>query len=115
MKGDQIQRYGYAAFGLTVMPYPIMSVVNLLGTILTPDYSVIYLVSSEAMDEARRREGSRFEGTVGVIGNNRTSNASFEDVKFEINQDGRTPMLGTDSESQWKVPTEIEIGCRVPF
>ena len=109
MKGDQIQCYGYAAFGLTVTPYLLMSIVNLLSTILTPDYSAMYLVSSEAMEEARRREGSRFEGIVGVIGNNRTSNESFGKVKFEINQDGRILMLGSDSESLWKVPTEIEI------
>ena len=45
------------------------------------------------------------KGTVGVIGNNRTSNASFGKVKFETNQDGRTLMPATDSESQWKNPT----------
>ena len=62
--GDQIQRYGYAAFGLTVAPYLLMSIVNLLGTMLTPDYPCLYLVSSEVMDEAARREGARFEGMV---------------------------------------------------
>ncbi|ORX94724.1 hypothetical protein BCR34DRAFT_499061 [Clohesyomyces aquaticus] len=56
-KGDQIDRYGCAAFGLTVSPYLIMSFVNLLSALLCPDYSHVYLVSSEAMSEAKSREG----------------------------------------------------------
>jgi hypothetical protein len=66
-KGDQITRYGYAAFGLTVVPYLTMSFINLLGAMLTPDYSHVYLVSSEIMEEARRR-GGHFEGLVGTVG-----------------------------------------------
>ena len=115
VKGDQIQRYGYAAFGLTVTPYLIMSIVNLLSTILTPDYPAMYLVSSEVMDEARRREGSRFEGIVGVISNHCTSKKSSGKVKFEVNQDGRIFVLGFDSESRWKVPTEVEIDGKEPL
>ena len=66
-RGDQIQRYGYAAFGLTVAPYLLMSIVNLLSTMLTPDYPCLYLVRSEVMDEAARREGAKFEGMVGTL------------------------------------------------
>ena len=66
-RGDQIQRYGYAAFGLTVAPYLLMSIVNLLSTMLTPDYPCLYLVNSEVMDEAARREGARFEGMVATL------------------------------------------------
>ena len=66
-RGDQIQRYGYAAFGLTVAPYLIMSIVNLLSTVLTPDYPCLYLVRSEIMDEAARREGAKFEGMVATL------------------------------------------------
>ena len=35
-RGNQIEHYGYAAFALTVIPYAIMSLINLLGNILTP-------------------------------------------------------------------------------
>ncbi|KAK0509327.1 hypothetical protein JMJ35_008698 [Cladonia borealis] len=66
-KGDQIQRYGYAAFGLTVAPYLVMSIINLFGTMLTPDYPCVYLVRSEIMDEASRREGAKFEGMVATL------------------------------------------------
>jgi hypothetical protein len=47
-----------------------MSVVNLLGALLTPSYPTIYLVRSEVMDELDRRSGDPepyFDGTVGVL------------------------------------------------
>jgi hypothetical protein len=63
-RGDQLIRYGYAAFGLTVTPYALMSVINLLGSLLCPEYPALYLVESEAMDDARRKHGGVFTGTV---------------------------------------------------
>jgi len=65
-RGDQITRYGFAAYGLTVVPYIIMSIVNLAAQIATPDYSTLYMVESLEMDEARR-QGGTFEGTVGAL------------------------------------------------
>ncbi|KAJ6166933.1 hypothetical protein N7470_002380 [Penicillium chermesinum] len=65
-RGGQVQQYGYAAFGFTVLPYLIMSFVNLLGNMVTPRYSTIYLVHSEIMDEAMDR-GGFFEGVVGSV------------------------------------------------
>jgi hypothetical protein len=44
-----------------------MSIINLVGTLLTPDYPTLFLVSSEVIVEAARRDGARFEGTVGTI------------------------------------------------
>jgi hypothetical protein len=43
-RGRQIERYGYAAFGLTVLPYLWMSFLNLLGNICWPQYSHKYIV-----------------------------------------------------------------------
>ena len=51
-RGDQIKRYGYPAFGLTVGPYLVMSLVNLINSILTPNYVAVYLVKTEVMAEA---------------------------------------------------------------
>jgi hypothetical protein len=65
-RGDQLSRYGYVAFGLTVTPYIVMSVVNLLGNLLNPEYPESYLVESQIMDEARRR-GGKFPCTVGIL------------------------------------------------
>jgi hypothetical protein len=65
-RGDQLNRYGYAAFGLTVIPYIIMSFVNLLGNLLTPDYSTLYLVSSSELEEAMSRK-AQIDGAVGTV------------------------------------------------
>jgi len=66
-RGDQIARYGYAAFGLTVTQYAMISLVNLLGNLLCPQCPVIYLVESMEMKEARNLLNAGFEGVVGEL------------------------------------------------
>lgn len=66
--GAQIDHYGYAAYALTVTPYAVMSLVNLLGTALTPTYPALYIVQSDIMEEAKRR-GADFDGVVGRLVN----------------------------------------------
>jgi hypothetical protein len=65
-RGDQLDRYGYAAFGLTVIPYILMSVVNLAGNLICPNYDSLYLISSPELEEARAR-GGKFDGTIGKL------------------------------------------------
>ena len=65
-RGDETTRYGYAAFGLTVIPYMVMSLINLTGSFLTPHYESLYLVHSPELEEARSR-GGVFDGTIGKI------------------------------------------------
>lgn len=69
-RGDQLDRYGYAAFGLTVIPYAWMSLVNLLGNMIRPQYFSTYLVESAVMDEARQTPGAVFELVVGRLDEN---------------------------------------------
>ncbi|KAF9029408.1 hypothetical protein BDZ89DRAFT_1038492 [Hymenopellis radicata] len=64
---DLIKQFGYASFSLTVAPYTIMSVVNLLGSLLMPAYSSVFVVRSEVMDELEHRHGKQFDGTVGAL------------------------------------------------
>ena len=66
-RGNQIEVYGYAAFGLTVSPYLVMSVVNLIGNLISPEYSTMYLVNSSIMEEATRHPGCYFDGVVGRL------------------------------------------------
>lgn len=54
---NQLSRFGYAAFGLTVAPYAVMSIVNLLRSLFTPEYPTMYLIESSIAAEARRRGG----------------------------------------------------------
>lgn len=90
-RGDQLQRYGYAAFGLTVAPYLVMSIVNLVSNIFRPDYDTIYLLDSEILEEASHREGARFEGMVGSIAvdDPEPGDEEFSDATFQIGDDGR--------------------------
>ncbi|KAJ7699087.1 hypothetical protein B0H14DRAFT_3174145 [Mycena olivaceomarginata] len=66
-RGAQIHQYGYASFGLTVLPYTVMTVVNFIGNLLTPDYPTLYLVESDVLLEAQKRPGALFEGVVGKL------------------------------------------------
>ncbi|XTI95412.1 hypothetical protein V2W45_1446273, partial [Cenococcum geophilum] len=65
-RDDQIDHFGYAAFGLTVTPYIVMSIFNLLAQIATPDYKTLFLVKSDIMTEAEGR-GGVFDGAIGEL------------------------------------------------
>jgi hypothetical protein len=65
-KGDQIDQFGYAAFGLTVIPYALMSLVNLVGHLMCPQYPTMYLVQITAMFAAQQ-EGAEIAGIVGIL------------------------------------------------
>jgi hypothetical protein len=64
-RGDQINTYGYAAFGLTVAQYAFMSVVNIIGNLLRPEYQSMYMIRTPLMDEAERK-GCHFIGALTV-------------------------------------------------
>lgn len=63
--GDQIQQYGYAAFGLTVAQYAVMSILNILGNIARPEYPSMYIIRTPIMDEAEAA-GCYFENEINV-------------------------------------------------
>lgn len=69
-RGDQIECYGYAAFGLTVAPYLVMSIINLAGNMLTPKYPSVFMVNFEIMQKTARRDDAQFNGMVGVLKSN---------------------------------------------
>lgn len=65
-RGSQIERYGFAAFGLTVIPYIVISIINFTGSLLSGEYETIFLVHSSVMDEMIARGGFS-DGTVGSV------------------------------------------------
>lgn len=65
-RGNEAKRFGYAAYGLTVLPYVLMSLFNLLGNLLTPTYASMYMVRSAEMEEAEA-QGCRFDGVIGSM------------------------------------------------
>jgi hypothetical protein len=65
-RAAQIDTYGYAAFGLTVVPYAMTSLVNLMSALTTPSYSTMFMMSNEVVDQAIRH-GTRFDQVVGRL------------------------------------------------
>jgi hypothetical protein len=54
----QLLQFGYASFGLTVAPYAIMGFLNLLATLITPEFDEVYLV--ESVDLKQALQGTAF-------------------------------------------------------
>ncbi len=56
-RADQIQTFGYAAFGLTVAPYAFMSIMNIIGSLLNQEYAAIFLIRTPLMGKAEPKGG----------------------------------------------------------
>lgn len=65
--GSQVQTYGYAAFGFSVVPYTIMSFLNAIANMIEADYDTLFMVESEVMVEAFERTGEEFVGAVAAM------------------------------------------------
>lgn len=116
-RGDRVDRYGYAAFGFTVAPYLIMSLLNLIALTVTPYYSYLYLASSDIMDEAVGR-GGKFECTIGRIEDIQDGTSSTEETfsgNFEVN--GEFVMCHRDSaeSSEGTVSSPGQVLLQVEF
>ncbi|TFK49519.1 hypothetical protein OE88DRAFT_1736536 [Heliocybe sulcata] len=66
-RGDQIDRYGYAAFGLSVIPFMLMSLLNLVLNAVLGEYPYLYVLRTGVLKESEFRlgAGARYEGPVG--------------------------------------------------
>lgn len=53
-RGSQLDQYGYAAFGLSVFPYLLMSLVNLCCAIILGEYPYLYPLWTPILEEARQ-------------------------------------------------------------
>lgn len=68
-RGSQIERYGFAAFGLTVFPYALMSLVNAICLGFVGDYASIYVLRTKIFHEAVERQ-KKHDDNRGDIRNN---------------------------------------------
>jgi hypothetical protein len=50
---DQIEHFGYAAFGFTVAPYAAISIFNLIGNTMCPEYAELYVVENDTLRDLR--------------------------------------------------------------
>ena len=77
--GGQVNQYGYAAPGLTVLPYAVMSGLNLMANLVAPHYPTLYVIRTKIMEEAERRRGSKFDYVVGeAVDESSTNNIVME-------------------------------------
>ncbi|KAL9050122.1 MAG: hypothetical protein Q9162_006828 [Coniocarpon cinnabarinum] len=66
VRADQLDRYGFAAYGLTVTHFAVMSLLNVGAHLATPDYPSMFMLRTDTMAEAERL-GGRFSGEVGRV------------------------------------------------
>jgi hypothetical protein len=79
-RGNQIDTYGYTAFGLTVAPYAFMSIINIFANLVMPEYPAVFLVHTPDLDDAIR-DGAVVEGVIGAVDMSRIPNkVIIEDV-----------------------------------
>jgi hypothetical protein len=97
-RGNQVQRFGYAAYGLTVTPYALMSILNLAGNLMRPNYPSMYIVRSKTLDELQSgRTSNIVSATVGRIKETSVTSLSQEYKKLSIElmqKCGYAPVLG---------------------
>jgi hypothetical protein len=83
-RGRQLDTYGYAAYALTVVPYILMSLVNLLATICQPQYPSMFIVTYEG----KLKPGNRMMDELPFAGENSSSREQTElavpEVKSKI-------------------------------
>ena len=73
-QSSQIPRWGYAAYSLSVLPYVIMSVMNLLCAAVVDSYACAQLLRTPILEETLRRQTSEnsreiieYDGTIGTV------------------------------------------------
>jgi hypothetical protein len=93
-RGNQLDVYGYAAFGLTVAPYAWMSFINLLGNLMRPQYDAMFVVESTDLVELRQKSNGRFTVT-GTVG--RLTASAEKDVRQNLKNSGnsKAPFLAS--------------------
>ena len=117
--GGQLKQYGFAAPGLTVLPYAVMSGLNLLANLVTPSYPTLYLVRSKVMEEAERRTGSRFHYVVGkVVEEPGTDDDGWSEIAGSFQDDGKVlyvaPSAGEDKDKRIEISDDSSQKLYVP-
>ena len=103
LRADKVHDYG--AYQLTLIPYALMSFVNIVSGFLAPSYPAVYMVESTVMKEARKR-GGVFDGVVGLLDEDEE-----EQIMRKMIADGRELDLPTEPKTaqkggRWKRPRQ---------
>lgn len=77
--GHQIDHFGFAAFGLTVVPYAVMSLLNLVANVVCPTYPAMYLVSNKTLRQLQADSSNNALEVDSVVGT--LSDVSDENIR----------------------------------
>ena len=68
-RSSQIPRWGYAAYSLSVLPYVIMSVMNVLCAAIVDSYACAQLLRTPILEESLKRDDQApdYDGTIGTV------------------------------------------------
>lgn len=66
-RGPQLRRYGYASFGLSVIPFTFMSFINFICVGSTGGYPSLFMLKTSTLQEAKGRSGAAIFGEVGIL------------------------------------------------
>ncbi|KAI5795196.1 hypothetical protein EDC01DRAFT_76539 [Geopyxis carbonaria] len=83
-RGAQLQTYGYAAYSLTTVPYALMSLVNLWATVLSPQYSCLFLVDREMPAESVLVESESLNQKKSTVSDHQGSIIHEEEVARDL-------------------------------
>lgn len=101
-RGTQLEKYGYAAFGLSVFPYTLMSLVNLVASAITGEYPTIYILRTAVLEEAKQR-GGKISGDMGTLSATRpTGMESQDDVAMPSSEEAGLDRNSTEYPPQRK-------------
>ncbi|KAH9932952.1 uncharacterized protein B0H18DRAFT_870933 [Fomitopsis serialis] len=70
---SQVPTWGYASYGLTVLPYVVMSIINLVCAICVDSYACAQLLRTPILEESLLRrectesQPSAYDGTIGTV------------------------------------------------
>ena len=86
-EATRLIKYGFTLFDFTVAPYLLMSIYNLVESMLTADYATMFLIESDTMEEAKY-QGGIFEGVIGKLAGCGSWGTNAFSARFIITDDG---------------------------
>jgi hypothetical protein len=107
-RGPQVDRYGYAAFGLSVFPYALMSLVNLFVLGIIGEYACLFVLRTAISEEAKKC-GGRISGELGTPLD--VSGHGVDVTLPEVRDDGETDLLlGAGDDDRTRLSMEASGG-----
>lgn len=110
----QIPKYGYASYSLTVIPYIVMSLANLLATICEPQYPSMFLVIYRGVEKV---PGAPVDSSGGGLLQERKSPTTPGEGDIMSEESLREPLdqiIGAVGEAYGDLTKAKSVGTRAP-